>query len=67
VRQVVRRIRSMFEPHQDLREEIHNIRSLINKARTENEESARVIESLREQVEKEAQAWHDGTGHSKSA
>lgn len=67
MRQVVRRIRSMFEPHQDLREEIHNIRSLINKARTENEESAKVVESLRQQVEKEASAWHDRTRHSKGA
>lgn len=67
MRQVVRRIRSMFEPRHELREELHNIRSLIDRANEQTEESARVVESLREQVEKEARAWHDGTGHSKSA
>lgn len=59
--QVVRRIREAFEPRHEVREEIRNVLNLVEAARAQTAHSAEVVKSLREQVDKEAQAWHDRT------
>lgn len=65
--QVVKRIRSIFSPHGELRDEINNLREIIVTAKEQVRHSNQVVESLREQVERESRAWHDGTRHSKGA